>query len=77
MLSRYSEFEESAGAMKINNILDSLNDKEWHQLDALTAETKIEKEQVLKIVNFFHDYGFIEISASGNHIKIDKDYVNL
>ena len=77
MLSRYSESKESTGAMKIDNILNCLNDKEWHQLDDLTDETKIEKEQVLKIVNFFRDFGFIEISMSGNHVKIDKDYVGL
>jgi hypothetical protein len=77
MLHEYLEGGVRSGAMEINVVLEDLSDKKWHQLDELTSETHIDKEHVLKIVNFFREFGFIEISASGEHVKLDKDYVDL
>ena len=63
--------------MKINSVLDALSDKQWHRIEELIAKTEIERDKVLKIVNFFRDYGFIEISMGGETVKLDKDYINL
>jgi len=77
MLSEHLDGEVRTGAMEINLVLEDLSDKKWHQLDDLTSETHLDKEHVLKIVNFFREFGFIEISASGEHVKLDKDYIDL
>ena len=77
MLNVGLDVEELAGALKINAILDQLSDKEWHGIDELVSETNVEKDSLLKVVNFFRDFKFIEISVGGEKIKLDKDYINL
>jgi hypothetical protein len=63
--------------LPLTEILDALSDGEWHKFDDLSAETSINMEKVLRIVNFFRDYGFIEISMGGEAAKLDKDYLKL
>jgi transcription initiation factor IIE alpha subunit len=77
MLSTSLEVKETSGALKINTVLEELADKGWHRIDELSASTCVDRNKVLKIVNFFRDYGFIEISMSGETVKLDKDYVDL
>jgi transcription initiation factor IIE alpha subunit len=77
MLSTSLEVKETSGALKINTVLEELSDKGWHRIDELSASTCVDRDKVLKIVNFFRDYGFIEISMSGETVKLDKDYVDL
>ena len=77
MLRTSLEAKETSGASKINSILDELSDKGWHRIDELSASTCVDRDNVLKIVNFFRDYGFIEISMSGETVKLDKDYIDL
>jgi hypothetical protein len=35
------------------------------------------REMVLRVVNFFRDFGFIEISNGGEAAKLDKDFLKL
>ena len=77
MLRGEVESVEDERTLPLSDILDALSDGEWHQFDELTAETSIAKEKVLRVVNFFRDYGFIEISVGGEAAKLDKDYLKL
>jgi hypothetical protein len=77
MLRNRVEIDEDERSLNIGIVLDLLSDGLWHNLDELTSETKIAKESVLRIVNFFRDYGFIEISIGGEAAKMDKDYLKL
>ena len=77
MYKRCVEGEETTGEMEIGSVLDLLSDKEWHSIDDVVEGTRVPKIHVLKIVNFFRDFGFIEISMGGEKVKIDKDYVDL
>ena len=77
MLRNRAEIGEDERSLNIGIVLDLLSDGSWHKLDELTSETKIAKESVLRILNFFRDYGFIEISVGGEAAKMDKDYLKL
>ena len=61
--------------MNIGNVLDRISDENWHDLDEISSATRIDKEELVKIVGFFREYGFIEVNASGEKVKIDKDYL--
>jgi len=77
MLRQFLDDQEAVSAMKINSVLGCLSDKEWHKINDLCVKTNLNEETILKIVNFFRDYEFIEISMSGETVKLDKDYANL
>jgi hypothetical protein len=77
MLRNRLEVEDDKGTVNITIILKTLSDGNWHNFDDLPAETKLEKETVLRIANFFRDYGFIEISNGGEAAKLDQDYLKL
>ena len=77
MLRNRLEVEDDKGTMNITIILKTLSDGNWHKFDDLPAETKLDKETVLRIANFFRDFGFIEISNGGEAAKLDQDYLKL
>jgi hypothetical protein len=77
MLANDPKVGESMSASKISIVLEFLSDGGWHLLDDLVSETKLDREAMLKVVNFFRDFGFIEISIGGEAAKLDKDYLKL
>jgi DNA-binding IscR family transcriptional regulator len=77
MLRNRFEVSEGKDALNLTEVLAALSDGDWHKFDDLATETSINKETVLRIVNFFRDYGFIEISMGGEAAKLDKDYLKL
>jgi DNA-binding IclR family transcriptional regulator len=77
MLRNRFEVSEGKDALNLTEVLEALSDGDWHKFDDLATETSINKETVLRIVNFFRDYGFIEISMGGEAAKLDKDYLKL
>ena len=77
MLNSKFEVKEEKSTVNLMIVLKTLSDGNWHKFDDLTAETKLEKDTVLRVVNFFRDYGFIEISMGGEAAKLDKDYLAL
>jgi DNA-binding IclR family transcriptional regulator len=58
-------------------ILNTLSDGAWHKFDELSAETQLEKDTVLKIVNLLKDFGFVEIDLKSEEAKLDNYYKNL
>jgi len=77
MISNKLEPGEEKNTSKVDTLLETLSDGRWHKFDDLEAETNLERDIMLNIVNFFRDYGFIEISMGGEAAKIDKDYLLL
>jgi hypothetical protein len=75
MLRNDLDLEE--GMDKITMVFKALSDGLWHPMDDLAAETMLEKDTMLKIINFFRDYEFIEISVGGEAAKLDRDYIML
>jgi len=63
--------------MEIGNVLDLLSDKQWHSIDDIADGIRVPKLHLLKIVNFFRDYGFVEMSTSGERVRIAEGYVDL
>jgi hypothetical protein len=54
-----------------------MSDGDWHNFEDLSAQTKIDKDTVIKIANILQDYGFIEISKTGEAAKLDDSYRKL
>lgn len=61
--------------MQIKEVLNRLTDQTWHNLDELSSVTHLDKEKTAKILAFFKEYGFVELS--GEKVKIDKDYLSI
>ena len=62
---------------KVSEIINVLSDGAWHLTKELPKEAKVDDETLLRIVNFFRDYGFIELSVGGEAAKLDPDYIKL
>jgi hypothetical protein len=77
MSSNSLKVEENEAILDTRVVLKSLSDGNWHKIEDLEAETEMEKETLLRIVNFFRDYQFVEISVGGEAAKLDKDYIKL
>ncbi len=63
--------------MNFKIILNTLSDGAWHKFDELSTKTHIEKDTVLKIMNFFRDFGIVEINIGEEAAKLDNDYQKL
>ncbi len=72
-----NDLDVEEGMDKITVVFKVLSDGLWHRIDDLTVDTMLEKDTMLKIINFFRDYEFIEISVGGEAAKLDRDYIML
>jgi DNA-binding IclR family transcriptional regulator len=77
MLRNKFEVKEDKETLYITEVLEALSDGNWHNFDDLLRETNMSKEMVLRVVNFFRDFGFVEISNGGEAAKLDKDFLKL
>ena len=77
MLSNKFEVNEDKETLYITKVLKALSDGEWHNFDELYCKTNISDDSLLRIVNFYREFGFIEISIRGEAAKLDKDYLKL
>ncbi len=57
---------------KINEVIEVLSDGYWHRIETLTVETKLDKISLLRVLDFFHEYGFIEISSGGEAARLPR-----
>jgi hypothetical protein len=58
-------------------LLEAISDGAWHKINDLTKTINISRENLSPILVFFEKFGFIEISADEECIKIDRDYTKL
>ena len=77
MLRNKFQVDEEEDTLYVTQVLNALKDGNWHKLDELNNEANMNNDTLLRVVNFFRDFGFIEISNSGEAAKLDKDYLNL
>jgi len=77
MLRNKFQVDEEEDTLYVTQVLNALKDGNWHKLDELNNEANMNNDTLLRVVNFFRDFGFIEISNGGEAAKIDKDYLKL
>jgi len=63
-------FNSSRGAYLIDQVLISLEDGEWHDLDELSNEVQLPAYKVKKILLFLSEFMFIEFDAEGQRARI-------
>jgi len=54
----------------IDEILCSLKDGEWHDLEEVTKKVALPKFKVELAVNFLEEYDFIQLNESARKIKL-------
>ena len=59
--------------MRIAEILEILNDGQWHLLTEVKKKMKLTDDQVKQIADFLREYDFVEINDADKKIKIGED----
>jgi len=59
--------------MRIAEILEILNDGQWHLLTEVKKKMKLTDDQVKQIADFLQEYDFVEIKDADKKIKIGED----
>ncbi len=62
--------------LKIRQLLDAVEDGEWHSMADIAAELKLRDSDVDKIVAFLEEFGLAEFDGDGR-VKIDSDFRKL
>jgi DNA-binding IclR family transcriptional regulator len=57
---------------RIAEILEILSDGEWHPLDEVRKEMRLNENQVKRITEFLSEYEFITVDNSKSKIKIKE-----
>lgn len=57
---------------KIAEILEIINDGEWHTIEEMQLKTKLTKSHIQKIVRFLKEYNFLIVDEKGNKIKLEE-----
>jgi len=55
----------------IDQVLISLIDGEWHDLDDISGRVRLTTSNVRKILLFLSEFMFIELDAEGRRARID------
>jgi DNA-binding IclR family transcriptional regulator len=53
-------------------ILEILDDGRWHTLDEIRQETRMNRFQTGKVMQFLVDYGFIVLDDTKEKVKLDE-----
>ncbi len=62
--------------LKIRQLLDAIEDGEWHSMADLAEELKLRDSDVEKIVEFLGEFGLAEFDGDGR-VKVDSDFRKL
>ncbi len=62
--------------LKIRQVLDAIEDGEWHSMANLAEELKLHDSDVEKIVEFLEEFGLAEFDGDGK-VKIESDFRKL
>ena len=60
----------------IEQILESLKDGEWRDLDEIVEKTRISKLKVEIVTGFLEEYGFIQLDKEGGRAKLTPAMLN-
>lgn len=58
-------------ASKLAEILEILNDEQWHTLKEIRQQMKMNESQVQQIIKFLKEYNFITVDEAKEAIKIE------
>jgi DNA-binding IclR family transcriptional regulator len=64
-------------ARKIAEILEILSDGQWHMLEEIQHEMKLDESQIWQIAEFLKEYEFITINETKKEMKLEKSVKKL
>jgi len=56
--------------LEIDSVINVLKNDEWHELNEVFKECKLQEVKVESILRFLVEYDFIEINGSGRRVKV-------
>ncbi|HYB68508.1 MAG TPA: hypothetical protein VEC97_03085 [Candidatus Acidoferrales bacterium] len=71
-MSQRVEFAGRHTPRRIAEILEILSDGEWHTLDDVRKEMRLNENQVKRITEFLSEYEFITVDNSKSKMKIKE-----
>jgi len=60
----------------VEEILESLEDGEWRDLDEIVEKTRISKLKVEIVTDFLEEYGFIQLDKERGRAKLTPAMLN-
>jgi len=57
---------------KIAQILEMLNDGQWHMLEGIQQKMMLNKRQIQQITAFLEEYEFIAVDDTRKEIKLEE-----
>jgi len=57
---------------RIADVLEILNDGQWHSIDEIKLKAKLDEIQSKKITEFLNEYDFITVDDDKNKLKIKE-----
>jgi len=63
---------DASTASKITELLDLLNDGQWHEINEIKEKMKLRERQVQKIIGFLKEYNFVTLGKTKKAIKIEE-----
>ncbi len=64
--------EDASTAAKMTKMMEILNDGEWHTLKEIKQKTRLDKNQIQKVLKFLERYGFIAVDKTARKVILDK-----
>jgi len=58
---------------KLAEILEILNDGQWHLLAEIRKKMKLTDSQIKQIADFLREYSFVTLDDVGHKVKINED----
>lgn len=70
---------EEAELSVIDEILWSLKDGKWHNLEEITEKCSLPEHKVKMVLSFFHESGFVQVDENGAKVRLSPltlEFVN-
>jgi DNA-binding IclR family transcriptional regulator len=58
----------------VEKALEILKDGEWHSLDAIVTELRLEEDVVKKVLSFLAEFNFVKFDEEGKKVRIDSEF---
>lgn len=59
-------------ATKIAEVLEILNDGQWHTVEEIQRKMKLSKSQIQQITRFLKEYEFVTVDVAKKEMKLDE-----
>lgn len=63
---------EPVATSKITRFLEILDDGQWHLLEEIQRGSKIEEDQIRRIVKFLREYDFIVVDEKSQRVRLEE-----